>query len=387
MELETWPHFDEEQILKVSSILASGKVNYWTGNEGKSFEQEFANWLKIKYALTMSNGTVSLLAAYKFLNLKEGDEFITTPRSFIATASAGVLLGARPVFADVCLNSGNITAESIEPLISKKTRLISVVHLGGWPADIKKISDLAKTYNIKLVEDCAQAHGAKFDGKNVGTFGDISSWSFCQDKIISTGGVGVMLTTNNQAIFKKIRSYRDHGKNIKLLENKSNNYGFKYVHDDFGNNYRLSEMQSGIGRIHLKKLSEWNFIRTYNANLLTQNLKDLKVIRIPQPPPNLIHAWYKYYIYLKPDYLDSAWTRERIIQEINLAGFPAYSGSCSEIYLEKSFQNIFNNYQILPNARNLGDNSLMFLVHPTISKEKMQKYSEVIKKVLKKATK
>ncbi len=387
MELEKWPQFDVEQISKVSSILTSGKVNYWTGIEGKSFENEFAHWLRLKYALTMSNGTVSLYTAYKFLNLKEGDEFITTPRSFIATASAGVLLGAKPVFADVCLDSGNITPESIEPLISKKTRLISIVHLGGWPADIIRISNLAKSYNIKLVEDCAQAHGAKFDGMNVGSFGKISSWSFCQDKIISTGGEGGMLATNDKDLFEKIRSYRDHGKNIKLLENKKQNSGFRYIHDDFGNNFRLSEMQSAIGRIQLRKLSTWNRLRTYNANLLLENLKDLDVLRIPRPKENITHAWYKFYVYLKPNYLDSSWTRERIIEEINLEGFPAYSGSCSEIYLEKSFQNKFNNNLILPNARTLGDNSLMFLVHPTISKKKMQRYAEVIKKVIKKATK
>lgn len=390
LKINNWPYFDEEQILKVGAILRSGKVNYWSGNEGKSFESEFAEWCGVKHALTMANGTVSLVAAYKSLGLKKGDYFITTPRSFVATASSGVLLGAQPIFADVDLDSGNITADSIEPLITEKTKIISVVHLGGWPAEMKKICDLANKYKLKVVEDCAQAHGALIDNKSVGGFGDISSWSFCQDKIISTGGEGGMLSTDNIEIFKEIRSYRDHGKNIEsLFKSKSQLNGeFKYIHDTFGTNYRLSEIQSSLGRIQLRKLKNWTNKRTANAEILIECLKELNNIRIPLPNKNLKHAWYKFYVYLKSECLSDEWSRNRIIREINSAGFPAFSGSCSEIYLEKSFKyNLEINYETLPNARNLGENSLMFLVHPTISFEQMNEYASTIKKVLIKSKK
>ena len=387
MKIESWPEFDDEQIAKVSSTLKSGKVNYWTGNEGKNFETDFSNWCGIKHSLTMANGTVSLVAAYKALGLSQGDEFITTPRSFIATTSAGVLLGAKPVFADIDLDSGNITADFIAPLITKKTKLISVVHLAGWPANMIEICELAKSHNIKVVEDCAQAHGAMINNKNVGTFGDISSWSFCQDKIISTGGEGGMLSTNNKNIFEEIRSYRDHGKNFDALTRFSSSREFKYIHESFGTNYRLSEMQSCIGRIQLRKLKSWTERRTQNAKILIETLKELRNIRIPLPKDNFKHAWYKFYVYINNGSISDGWSRNRIIDEINSKGFPAFSGSCSEIYLEKSFENFDIEFERLSNAKKLGEESLMFLVHPTISFISMEEYAKTIKKILLMATK
>ena len=392
MNISPWPYFDEQQIKSVSNVLNSGKVNYWTGEETKNFEKEFAKWSNNNYSIALANGSLALSASYLALKIGNGDEVITTPRTFIATSSSICLLKAKPVFADVDLNSGNITAQSIEPLITKRTKAISVVHIGGWPADMIEISKLAKNYNLSLIEDCAQAHGGKIkvDGefKSVGSFSDVAAWSFCQDKIISTGGEGGMITTSNEDLYKKIWSIKDHGKSYNLSLNKTKSNKFKWLHNNFGSNFRLTEIQSAIGRIQLTLMEDWHKKRTRNANILFKILKDLTNVRIPMPPTNLIHAWYKFHCYIKKDSLSKEWSRERIIDEINQKNLPAYSGSCSEIYLEKCFQKYSNSYnKRLINARSLGENSLMFLVHPTIKPSEMEEYGLIIKEVLIKAKK
>ncbi len=392
MKISKWPYFSKKEIDNVCSILESGRVNYWTGNETKKFEKEFSNFSNTSYSIALANGSLALNAAYLSVGLSEGNEFITSPRTFIATTSTGVLLGGIPKFADVDLNSGCITAETIEPLINSKTKAISVVHFGGWPADMESICKLARSYNIPVIEDCAQAHGASIningEFKSVGSFGDVSAWSFCQDKIISTGGEGGMLSTNKRIIHDQIWSYKDHGKSITKVNKKDHPAGFRWLHDNFGTNFRITEMQSAIGSHQLGKIKEWNKIRTRNAECLAHKLKNLTIVRVPMPPENLRHAWYKFYCYLETKALADGWTRDRIIREINHQGFPAFHGGCSEIYLEESFKK----HQLFPekrlkNAKKLGETSLMFLVHPTISIEQMENYSNLIKEVLIKATK
>ncbi len=389
--LPSWPQFSENEIEKVKEILLSGKVNYWTGQEGKNFEKEFATWCGTNYSIAISNGSLALTAAYMSLGIGEGDEVITTPRTFIATASTIVLLKAKPIFADVDPDSGAITVESIEPLITKKTKAISVVHLGGWPADIKSICELANSYDLYVVEDCAQAHGAKVringEFKSVGSFGDVSAWSFCQDKIISTGGEGGMITTNQENLWKDISSIKDHGKNIDAVLNKTNSLGFRFLHEKFGSNFRLTEIQSSIGRHQFKYLSEWNKIRNKNAQILIEKLSNLSSIRIPIPNNEIEHAYYKFYAFLKKDSLLSDWSRERILREISNNGYPALTGTCGEIYLEKCFQESgFFPAKRLPIARELGETSLMFLVHPSINSLQMYEYACCISKILLKAS-
>ena len=392
MNIENWPYYDTDTIHKVEEILLKGKVNYWTGNEGKLFEKEFAEWCGTNFAVGIANGSLALSSCYLAAGIGKDDEIITTPRTFIATSSSAVLLQAKPIFADVDIDSGNITANTIEPLISKKTKAISLVHLGGWPAEIFEIKELAKKYNLILIEDCAQAHGAGYikDGKfiSVGSIGDISSWSFCQDKIISTGGEGGMVTTNNKIIHDKIWSFKDHGKSFEKSLAKNINFGFRWLHDDFGSNFRITEIQSAIGRMQLKKLNKWTKIRHRNAMILIDHLCNIGLIKLAIPPNNIIHGWYKFYCYLNLEALSSSWDRLRIIKEISSKGFPAFEGSCSEIYLEKSFLNRnLNPINRLPNAKLLGDISLMFLIHPTISEENMNSYAKTISEVLKKAMK
>lgn len=386
MFLASWPQFDKDQIESATRVLASGKVNNWTGHETKAFEEEFAAWCGSSHSIAMANGSLALAAAYLALGLGQGDELITTPRTFIATASSAVLLGARPVFADVDPDSGAITADSIAPLITPRTKAIAVVHLGGWPADMPAISDLSRAHGVAVIEDCAQAHGARINGQSIGTFGDIAAWSFCQDKILTTAGEGGMLTTSRHELWDAMWAFKDHGKTHESVFGRDHPPGFRWLHDRFGSNFRLTELQSAIGRIQLRRLPLWTDIRTRNALLLAEALDDLSAVRVPLPPSHLTHAWYKFYAYVQPEALADGWSRDRILSEITALGYPALSGSCSEIYLEKCFQDAgFAPAERLLVARELGETSLMFLVHPTINPEQMAGYAEAVRSVVKRA--
>ena len=387
MNISAWPFFDKKDIQTTSKILESGKVNYWTGQECKLFENEFSEKFDSKFAISMANGSVALSSCYEALSLNPGDEIITTPRTYIATSSSAVLQGLKPIFADVDRNSGCITDKTIEPLINKKTKAITVVHIGGWPAEMNKICDLAKTYNLKIIEDCAQSPGAKINGENAGTFGDVSAWSFCQDKIISTCGEGGMVTTSDENIWRNIWSFKDHGKSYEKMLEKNSSPSFKWVHNSFGTNFRMTEIQAAIGRNQLKKFNDWHLTRKRNAEYFIKELSDLNLLRIPFVPSNIEHAWYKFTVYLNSNALASDWSREKILSAIRDKGYPAFSGSCSEIYLEKCFidNNIYPKNP-LPIARELGETSLTFLIHPTISMDQLQKYGSVIKEIVLKAS-
>lgn len=378
-----WPHFDSQQIDAASRVLASGRVNTWTGDQTDLFEREFAAWCGSRFSIAMANGSLALSSAYLSVGLGKGDELITTPRTFIATASSAVLLGAKPVFADVDADSGCITAETIEPLISPKTKAISVVHLGGWPAHMPAICDLANSFGIPVIEDCSQAHGALINGQSVGSFGDVATWSFCQDKIMTTAGEGGMVSTSRPELWDSMWSLKDHGKTHKGVFESEHPFGFRWLHERFGSNFRLTELQSAVGRIQLKRLPEWTAIRTYNASMFLDALSDLHVVRLPLLPDYLTHAWYKFYAYVEPTRLADGWTRDRIVAEIADLGYPAFTGSCSEIYLENCFQHSgLAPAERLPVARKLGETSLMFLVHPTINSDQMSEYVEVVRSVI-----
>jgi dTDP-4-amino-4,6-dideoxygalactose transaminase len=386
VSLNPWPYFDSHQIDSAMSVLASGKVNTWTGNETRTFENDFAEFCGSNKAIAMANGSLALSAAYLSVGLGRGDELITTPRTFIATASSAVLLGAKPVFADVDMDSGAITANTIEPLITRRTKAIAVVHLGGWPANMPAICDLARANGIAVIEDCAQAHGAQINGQSVGSFGDVSAWSFCQDKIVTTAGEGGMVTTSRKDLWDSMWAFKDHGKTYEAAFVREHAPGFRWLHERFGSNFRLTELQSAIGRIQLQYLPEWTAIRTRNALLLAEAISDLPAVRVPLPPEHLTHAWYKFYAYIQPVMLADGWSRDRILSEITALGYPAFSGSCSEIYLEKCFQDAgLAPAQRLHVARELGENSLMCLVHPTITLEQMAEYAQAVRSVIQKA--
>ena len=210
----TWPRFDEEEIYAAEQVLRSGKVNYWTGEEGKIFEKEFAEYVGVKHGIAVANGTVALELALEALGIAEGDEVIVPSRTFIASASAVVMRGAVPKIADIDPVSQNISVKSIRDQISPRTKAIIVVHLGGWPCEMDEILAIARNHNLFVIEDCAQAHGASYKGKRVGSFGDIAAFSFCQDKIMTTAGEGGMVVTNNPTLWKRAWSFKDHGERL-----------------------------------------------------------------------------------------------------------------------------------------------------------------------------
>ncbi|PHS19654.1 MAG: aminotransferase [Kangiella sp.] len=383
-----WPSFTQEESDAVSEVILSNKVNYWTGTEGRDFEKDFALFADAKHAIALSNGTLALDLALKGLGVGKGDEVIVTPRTFLASVSSVVTAGAIPVFADIDLNSQNIEAETIKKVITKKTKAIIVVHLAGMPADMDPIIKLAEEYDIYVIEDCAQAHGAKYKGKSVGSFGDVGCWSFCQDKIMTTGGEGGMVTTNNEALWKKMWAYKDHGKSWDAIYNKVHPPGFRWLHESFGTNWRLTEMQSAIGRIQLKRMKAWTSARQENAKKLDNATASFKLIRQVIVPVNMEHAEYKHYFFIRPEELKEGWTRDKIVEEVVKLGVPCFQGSCSEVYLEKAFDGTnFRPKNRLPNAKELGETSLMFLVHPTLTSQEIDKTCEVISLVLGKASK
>ena len=420
-----WPSFTEEEADAVRDVVLSGKVNYWTGTQGREFEKEFAVFAGSEYAIAIANGTVALDLAWQGLGIGAHyggnihDEVIVSSRSFMASASSIANAGARPVFADVDLNSGNLMPETVEKLIGPNTRAILCVHLSGWPCDMDELRNVIGDRNIALVEDCAQAHGALYKGKPVGGLGDVAAWSFCQDKIMTTGGEGGMVTCNDRDLWKKMWSFKDHGKSWDAVYERDHPPGFRWLHESFGTNWRLTEMQSAIGRIQLGRMPAWQAAREANAARLTKALepfdKGQGVIRIPIPQgagcngcgshnipipqgagcngcgshnTGCRNAWYKYYTYVRPESLANGWTRDRIVTEITKQGVPAMQGSCSELYLEKAFEGTsFRPEFHLPNARALGETSLMFLVHPTLTSEETEHSCATITDVLMRASK
>ena len=384
---EPWPSFSEQEIELASAVLRSNKVNYWTGNEGKTFESEFARWTQVGRGIALANGSLALDLAWVALKLQPGDEVIVTSRTYLASVSSIVLAGAKPVFADVDLDSQNITADNIAPLVTHRTRAICCVHLAGWPCEMDAIKDLAYSHNIAIVEDCAQAHGAFYNGAPVGGLGDIGTWSFCQDKIMTTAGEGGMVTTDNEELWDAMWSYKDHGKSYKAAHATNGRPGFRWLHESFGTNWRLTEIQSAIGRWQLTKLQQWSEQRRANACQILDAADTISALRAPRAGRHIQHAQYKCYVFIKPDALKAGWDRDRIMATFIDKGVPCYSGSCSEVYLEKAFDNTgFRPTKRLPNARRLAEDSLMFLVHPTLQQHDIQKTCDVMKDVMAQAT-
>ncbi len=395
-----WPSFSTREISAAQAVLASNRVNYWTGVEGREFEKEFSAWCGAKYSVALANGTVALELALKALGIGPGDEVIVTPRSFIASVSCVVAMGATPVFADVDHESGNLTAATILRALSPRTKAAVVVHLGGWPCDMDPILRLAGEHNFKVVEDCAQAHGALYKGRSVGTLGHVGAWSFCQDKIISTGGEGGMITTNDEAIHGRIWSLKDHGKDYALAGSPKKNAGFQWLHDSFGGNGRMMEFQAAIGREQLKLLPQWSDAREANARRIQETCRAHAALRVPVFRCNrdrcsagcalssgCRHAYYRCYVYVERGRLSEGWTRDRVIDEINILGVPCYHGSCSEIYMERAFEETgWRPRERLPVARELGETSVMFLVHPTLREDELDRTCGAIDAVLSKAS-
>jgi dTDP-4-amino-4,6-dideoxygalactose transaminase len=403
-----WPSFTSEEAEEVQRVLLSNKVNYWTGHECREFEREFADWCGTHYAVAVANGTVALDLALKVLGIGPGDEVVVTPRTFIASVSCVVNAGATPVFADVEADSGNLSARTIEPVLTPRTRAVICVHLAGWPCDMDPIMALAEKHGLKVIEDCAQAHGARYKGNSVGSIGHIGAWSFCQDKIMTTGGEGGMVTTNDEVLWRDMWSYKDHGKSYQAVYERDPTSGFQWLHESFGTNWRMMEMQAVIGRIQLRRMPAWTFQRNSNATKLASAMLPYSgpngSVRMPKLAcisckdksgigdsqtcsMGCVHAKYKFYVYVRPQNLATSWNRDRIIKTISAEGVPCYQGICSEVYLEKAFDHTaWRPIQPLPVARTLGETSLMLLVHPTLKAQEIEKTCEIVERVLSAAT-
>jgi len=381
--LPPWPYFAPDEIEAVRAVLASGKANYWTGTEGTSFETEFAQYVGTRYAVALANGSVALELALHALGVGPGDDVVVPARSFLATASCAILRGARPVFADVDASSGNVTAETVRAALTKRTRAVIVVHLAGWPCDMDPILDLARERGLKVIEDCAQSHGATYRGRVTGSMGHVGAFSFCQDKIMTTGGEGGLLVTDDPLIWERAWSYKDHGKSYDAVYNREHPPGFRWLHESFGTNWRMTEMQAAIGRHQLAKLPGWIAARCHNAESLRARLSSIPGLRLPLPPADHGHAYYKFYAYVDPARLAPDWTRERIVEAIHAEGIPCISGSCSEMYLEKAFAGTdLIPAARLPVARMLGETSLMFVVHPTMKERDLADTAAALRKVM-----
>jgi dTDP-4-amino-4,6-dideoxygalactose transaminase len=383
-----WPSFTTEEAEAVQRVLLSNKVNYWTGQECREFEKEFAAWSGTTHAVALANGTLALDVALKALGIGPGDEVVVTPRTFMASVSCVVNAGATPVFADVDAESGNLSAATIARVLTPRTRAVICVHLAGWPCDMDPIMALAEQYGLKVIEDCAQAHGAYYKGRPVGSIGHVGAWSFCQDKIMTTGGEGGMVTTNDESLWRAMWEYKDHGKSHEAVFNREHPLGFRWLHESFGTNWRMLEMQAAVGRIQIKRMADWTARRNEHAAVLRSSLAPLTangMIRLPEltAGEGSIHANYKFYAYLDPTKLGQGWTRDRIVDEIVAEGVPCFQGSCSEVYLEKAFDGTgWRPTTRLPVAKELGETSLMWLVHPTLTTEEMRKATQVSADVL-----
>lgn len=439
-----WPHFEDDEVMSAAAVLRSGKVNQWTGKEVLTFQEEFAAAAGMKYGIALANGTLALELALRGYGIGPGDEVIVTPRTFIASASCAVLQGATPVFADVNRESQNMTAATMRVVITPKTKAIIAVHLAGWPCDMDEIMALAREHGLKVIEDCAQSHGAVYKGRPVGSMGHAAAFSFCQDKIMTTGGEGGMLLTDDEALWERAWAFKDHGKNYESVYHKEHPPGFRWLHDSFGTNWRMTEMQAAIGRRQLRKLPEWVRLRRRNAEILSRAWAGLEGLRLTPPPEEIYHSYYKYYAFVRPERLRPGWDRDRIMNAVVKEGAPCFSGSCSEIYLEKAFGGegaagtamggaaveaagvagtmdrmsgtpheaypaprpsaqgggemtgppgsqwltaptgppALRPAARLPVAKELGETSLMFLVHPTLTEADMAKVAEAVIKVM-----
>jgi dTDP-4-amino-4,6-dideoxygalactose transaminase len=387
--LSPWPLYEQDEIDAAMATLQSGQVNYWTGDLGRQFEKEYAKTVGKRFGIALSNGTVALELALRALGVGVGDEVIVASRSYVASASCVLLVGAIPVFADIDADSGNMSAETILPCITKRTKAIIPVHVGGLPCEMGAIMELASRYGIAVIEDCAQAHGACLNGKPVGAWGHAAIFSFCQDKIISTGGEGGMLLLDDEQAYKLAWAYKDIGRSYDAVYHKEHPAGFRWLTETAGSNFRMTEFQAAIGIKQLAKLKEWIECRNGHARAIIEGLRKFDFIDIPSLPQSEgnINAYYRLYAKINSNKLiagkNSNEFRDLLINQMNAEQVPCFFGSCSEIYREKVFVDLgYSPKDRLSNASGWADNGFCFLTHPTITAEQLNRMCNSIEFVL-----
>lgn len=380
-----WPQYELDEQEAVRAVLASGRVNSLVhGHQTRAFETEFAAYCGVPHAIAVSNGTVALELAMRALGIGPGDEVIVPSRSFFATAASVVAVGASPTFADIDPVSQTIDIASARAMITERTKAILCVHLGGWVCDMDGLAALARHAGIFLIEDCAQAHGATYRGRQVGSFGDAAAFSFCTDKIISTGGEGGMALFRTEDHWATAWAYKDHGKNPAKVFAPATGHGFRYIHDSFGTNWRLTEMQSAIGRAQLAKLPRWLDRRRRNAGILMHLLSDDQRIEIPSIPVHIEHSFYRLYLLISHDALGDERTTARIIEHMNQAGIPVGSGSCADMSLETAFAGQLSPQRDgwLKNARSVADRTLALPVDHLLDEMDMERMASGLRGAL-----
>ncbi|WNO54221.1 DegT/DnrJ/EryC1/StrS family aminotransferase [Stakelama saccharophila] len=379
-----WPRFEQDEIDAATDTLRSGRVNSLLhGDQTHLFEQEFAAFTGVAHAIAVANGTLALELALRALGIGAGDEVIVPARSFFASTSAVVAVGASPVFADIDPVTQNICPESASRMIGSRTRAVLCVHLAGLPCDMKRLASLCEGAGLFLVEDCAQAHGAAIDGRRVGSFGHMAAFSFCTDKIMSTGGEGGMVTTNDHALWSRAWSYKDHGKDPDKLSAAGGGSGFRYVHDRFGSNFRLTEMQAAIGRRQLAKLPLWLQRRRANAEALRGSLLNHPATVIPPVPDGTEPAWYKCNIGLRPELLGRDRRVENVVEQLRARGITCGTGSCPDMSHEAAFAGrTVRRDGDLPVAKWLGERNLMVAVDHLFDPPDMIRIADAIRTAL-----
>lgn len=384
--LPGWPLFDHEERAAAAEVLTSGRVSYWTGKHGRTFEREFASIVGTRYAVAVSSGTAALELALMSLDIGQGDEVIIPAATSIATPAAAIRCGAKVVIADVDIRTQCLSKDTVEPLLTPRTRAIIVVHLAGHPAEMSPLLKLAEERGIRVIEDCGQAHGARYFGESVGKFGDIAVWSFCHDKIVTTGGEGGAITTSDLALWRRCWELKEHGRNVSTAHGHQPVVPFAWAHDSFGTNARMTELQAAIGRVQLGRLKDWVTRRQTNAGLLTGVLRELDAVRVDDPPAHIQHSYWRFYAHIRPEALRYGWNRDRVVNAVIAEGIPCGPGGCAEIYREPAFRALPDIPTHLPVAAQLGSTAFTLPVHPNLGVNHMADVAEAVVRVMRAAT-
>ncbi len=361
------PQIGEEEIEAVVKVLKSGVLTHGLG-EGpmvKKFEEDFARFVKAKYALAVNSGTAALHMAVVGAEITSGDEVILPSFTFVATAEAVVMAGAKPVFVDIVPENYNISPEKIEKAITGKTKAIIAVDLYGSPADLKPIREIADEYGLKVIEDAAQAHGAIYNGKPVGAYADMACWSFYASKNMTTGEGG-MITTNDKKMAEKLKLLRSHGEKE------------KYMSIFLGHNYRMPEIQAAIGCVQLAKLPHFLAKRRENSERLTAKFRAAKNLQLPAEPKNCRNSWYLYTVRLKDATLEK---RNNVVEKLRQEGIGA------EVYYEcpihlMPYYKKFGEFK-LPETEKASEQVFSLPVHPGVTLEQVDFISETVLRYIK----
>ncbi len=355
------PLLGAEEFKAVKRVMESGILAH--GPEVEAFEKEFAEYIGVKHAVAVANGTAALDIALKAIGVGPGDEVITTPFTFIATSNAVLFQGAKPVFADIDPETYNLDPDNVLEKITSKTKAIIVVHLYGHPAEMKAFKEIAEDHSLYLVEDSAQAHGAEYNGVKAGSMGDVGAFSFYPTKNMTTGEGG-MITTNNDEIARKARLLRNHGQSE------------KYLHVILGYNLRMTSIAAAIGRVQLKKLDEFNEKRRRNAVELTREIKTIKGLKPPVEKSYAKHVYHQYVVWVGEEY---PLTRDELRKHLLEKGIGTAVHYPRPIFQQPLYKKLGYPQNICPNSIEASKHVLSIPVHPALSSEDIKYILEALR--------